>query len=230
MKIIKISLLSIITLFSVIIASADKEEIKTFVKDGITYNVNLSSNHISTDQNTAVLKKNKSLSPSGFKLYTNFGHFSPVGENLRNHFNPGYSIGATLQTPKSFNLFKKDWVISVSGKYSKLPSRENSDYNQFSMMDFLTHFSTNFGPILFDIGAGISRTNSISSIASINETALTGSIDIGYSIIKQDDLDLILNLNLRYTTSGPEFSINNSEDSTSELMGLSLKFGKNINL
>ena len=66
------------------------------------------------------------------------------------------------------------------------------------MMDFLTHFSTNFGPILFDIGAGISRTNSISSIASINETALTGSIDIGYSIIKQDDLDLILNLNLRY--------------------------------
>ena len=229
MKIIKISLLSIITLFSIIVAS-DKEETKTFVKNGITYNVNLSSNHISTDQNIAVLKKNKSLSPSGFKLYTNFGHFSPVGENLRNHFNPGYSIGATIQTPKSFNLFKKDWVISVSGKYSKLPSRENSNYNQFSMMDLLTHFSTNFGPILFDIGAGISRTNSTSSIASIDETALTGSIDIGYSIIKQDDLDLILNLNLRYTTSGPEFSINNSEDSTSELMGLSLKFGKNINL
>ena len=40
-----------------------------------------------------------------------------------------------------FNLFKKDWVISVSGKYSKLPSKENSEYNQFSMMDFLTHFS-----------------------------------------------------------------------------------------
>tara|TARA_B100000902_G_C27316777_1_gene921819 strand:- start:3938 stop:4627 length:690 start_codon:yes stop_codon:yes gene_type:complete len=229
MKIIKISLLSIIALFSAITAS-EKEEIKTFVKDGITYNVNLSSNHISTDQKIAARVNNKSLSPSGFKLYTNFGHFSPLGENLKNHFNPGYSIGAILQTPKSFNLFKKDWVISVSGKYSKLPSRENSDYNQFSMMDFLTHFSTNFGPILFDIGAGISRTNSISSIASINETALTGSIDIGYSIIKQDDLDLILNLNLRYTTSGPEFSINNSEDSTSELMGLSLKFGKNINL
>ena len=114
MKIIKISLLSIITLFSVIVAS-DTEEIKTFVKNGITYNVNLSSNHISTDQNTAVLKKNKSLSPSGFKLYTNFGHFSPVGENLRNHFNPGYSIGATLQTPKSFNLFKKIGLYQLAG-------------------------------------------------------------------------------------------------------------------
>ncbi len=229
MKIIKISLLSIITLLSVIIAS-DKEEIKTFVKDGITYNVNLSSNHITTEQEFTKNKKNKSLSPSGFKLYTNFGHFSPLGENLKNHFDPGYSIGAIVQTPKSFNLFKKNWGISVSGKYSKLPSKENSDYYQFSMIDLLTHFSTNFGPILFDIGAGISRTNSISSIASIDETALTGSIDIGYSIIKKDDLDLILNLNLRYTTSGPEFSINNSEDSTSELMGLSLKFGKNINL
>ena len=98
------------------------------------------------------------------------------------------------------------------------------------MMDLITHFSTNFGPILFDIGAGISRTNSTSSIASIKKTAFTGTIDIGYSIIKKDDLDLILNLNLRYTTSGPEDSINNSEDSTSELMGLSLKFGKNINL
>ena len=229
MKIKKISLLSFITLFSLITAS-EKEEIKTFIKDGITYNVNISSNHITTDQDFTEPRNKKLLSPSGFKLYTNFGHFSPLGENLKNHFNPGYSIGATLQTPKSFNLFKKKWAISVSGKYSKLPSKENSDYNQFSMMDFLTHFSTNFGPIIFDIGAGISRTNSISSIASINETALTGSIDIGYSIIKKDDLDLILNLNLKYTTSGPEFSINNSEDSTSELMGLSLKFGKNINL
>ena len=56
MKIIKISLLSIITLLSVIIAS-DKEEIKTFVKDGITYNVNLSSNHITTEQEFTTNKK-----------------------------------------------------------------------------------------------------------------------------------------------------------------------------
>ena len=212
---IKISILTIFIL-SAFIFSKEKDEIKTINKDGIIYQINSASKNMkSLTTLPSKTKNDRKLKASGYKLYTSFGHFSPLGENIRGGFDPGYSIGAILETRESFMLFMKEWTVSVSGKYSNLPAKDESGYNNFAMMDLMTHLSTDFGPIIFNLGVGLTRTNSISPDISIDETHLPGSANIGYKIIAKLEFDLIYNLNLRYTTGGPLNSLGNASGSTS---------------
>ena len=96
---IKISILTVFILSSFIF-SKEKDEIKTMNKDGIIYQINSSSKNMkSLTTLPSKTKNDRKLKASGYKLYTSFGHFSPLGENIRTGFNPGYSIGVVLETP-----------------------------------------------------------------------------------------------------------------------------------
>ena len=111
---IKISILTIFILSSFIF-SKEKDEIKTINKDGIIYQINSASKNMkSLTTLPSKTKNDRKLNSSGYKLYTTFGHFSQLGENIRTKFNPGYSIGVVLETPKSFMLFKKEWNVVCS--------------------------------------------------------------------------------------------------------------------
>ena len=72
---IKISILTIFILSSLIF-SKEKDKIKTMNKDGIIYQINSSSKNIKSLTTLPLkTKKDRKLKPSGYKLYTSFGHF-----------------------------------------------------------------------------------------------------------------------------------------------------------
>ena len=229
MKIMKISILTFTILFSLISAN-EKEEIKTINKDGIIYKVNSSSNHLfALSSNDKPMKKNKKLTDTGYKFYTTFGHVSPLGENLRTAYDPAYSLGCVLELPHSFNLFTKQWDISVSGKHTRFNNNTSSDLLSFSIFDIMSHASTKFGPILLNLGVGITNGSTVTNNnGTIDQISISAKVDIGYYIIEKNDFDLILNMSLQETGLGPLTS-ENGEKSTSELMGLNIQFGKSIN-
>ena len=183
MKIIKISILAFTILSSLILAK-EKEEIKTINKDGIIYNVNSSSNHLfALSSNDKPMKKNKKLTDTGYKFYTTFGHVSPLGENLRTAYEPAYSFGCVLELPHSFNLFTKQWDISISGKHTRFNNNTNSDMLSFSLFDIMSHASTKFGPILLNLGFGISNGSTVTTNnGTINQISISAKVDVGYYI------------------------------------------------
>jgi len=97
------------------------------------------------------------------------------------------------------------------------------------MLDFMAHASTELGPVLLNLGLGITNGNTTTNNnKTIEQTSISAKFDIGYYIIKKKDFDLILNMSFQGTGLGP-LSSYNSEKGTTELMGLNLQFGKSIN-
>ena len=234
MKKIKILIFTLIAIISMtsFISAKEKKKTKTINKNGILYKINSSSKHMTSLFPMKNKKKRpEKLSATGYKFHTTFGHISPLGDNLRVAYNPSYSIGCILELPHTFSLFKKVWNISVSGKHTRFNTDNNTTSNimSFSLLDFMAHTSTKIGKIHLNLAMGLSKgTSTIDNHNTINEFGLSAKFDIGYAVIEKNDFDLILNLSFQASDIGP-MSTSNAEKGTTELMGLNLQFGKNIN-
>ena len=233
------SLLSfIIIISSLVLSNEDIEESQTIEKDGITYNVNSYSKHLTPISTNDIKTDNNSSEkdPFKYKVTPYFGHISPIGENLRSNYNPGFSIGFLFETPNKFHFLKKDWAIGGNLVFSRLNAKSDSNISNYNIATMEANLSTNFGPIILGFGAGLCPISSSymewnsSQGENINiresNTYLSLSFNIGYKLVEQNDYDLILNMNFKEILGAPA---DNLSSGTSELFGLNLKFSKSIN-
>ena len=162
---------------------------------------------------------------SNFRIFPVIGQISPVGENLRSSYNPGYVIGIGVDIPKTFHFFKKDWGLSTTIKYSALDHLSN-DYNSFKILTVMPHISTTFDQIIFNLGIGLATINEVGSNASRHKHEfIAGSLDIGYNIFSKEDFNIILNIYFLEILGAPDsYRIKG----TSELYGVNLEFSKGL--
>ena len=234
------SLLTFIIISS--LSFTNEDEIQTYEKDGEIYTINQYSKNITPLNKSENITTVDFEDNSGFTLSTWIGNISPIGENVRKTYNPGFSLGLSLETPKTFHFFKKDWNINANLYFTKLPvnsSPEYSDKSNFNLTTFSADLSTNFGPVILRFGLGFSPLSS-SYHDEVTDQELrdystfpTLTIDVGYPIKitppgnPNDDFNIIVNLHLQEVLGSPPQA--NGNRGTSELYGISLLFGKNIN-
>ena len=206
-----------------------EEEIQIYTIDGIDYSVNPYSQNLTALNGSTNNTENLNNGSIGqYNLNFSIGNASPIGENLRNRYNPGFNIGFTLNTPKSFTFFNKDWNLNTHLQFSKLPSSSNN-YKEINITTFSSDLTTNFGPMLFSFGLGFSPYSSSYNDGTKLDysTFLTLTTDIGYKVYSSSQFDLILNLNMKHIMGSPKDGMGGR--GTSELFGLNLKIGKSFN-
>lgn len=232
-------LLSFIIIFSSFALTNDgNEEIQTIEKDGIIYNVNNDSKHLTPISNNDVIINNESdpnKETFTYKVTPYFGHISPIGENLRNIYNPGFSIGFLIETDNSFEFIDKNWFLSGNLVFSRLNAKSGTvNRSNYNIATMEVNMATDFGPIIMGVGFGLSPVSSSylfdsggGNVINVRETNtfVCMSLNLGYKLIEQEDYNLILNMNLKEILGGPEEALGSS---TSELFGLNLKFSKKI--
>ena len=105
---IKSLLTFVIIISSATFANKDEDEIQTYEKDGEIYLINQYSKNITPLNKSENITTIDSEDNSGFTLSARIGNISPLGENVRKTYNPGFSLGLSLETPKTFHFFKKE--------------------------------------------------------------------------------------------------------------------------
>ena len=221
-----ILLLVLASFFTISFSQSEEEEIQVISIDGNEYKVNPYSKNL-TPLDDAITNNNTTKNSIGaYNLNLTIGNISPFGENLRDRYNPGYNLGFSLNTPKTFTFFKKDWRLDAHLNFIKLPS--NSDYKEINITTFSSDLTTNFGPMSFSFGLGFSPYSSSYNDGTKLDysTFLTATANIGYTIFKSDQFDLSLNLHMQHIMGSPKDGFGNR--GTSELFGLNLLVGKSF--
>ena len=199
MKILKylLSISLIISSFS-FAAEAEEEEIKTMEIDGVIYNINNSSLHItpadnaiskvSDDMNGAskLVDKEESQdknSSSGEEpccscaITVSLGTVTAIGDvgDGSKTYDPGTSISVKVPTPWAFDLFGKNWKVSSSLNLANLSETTNGD--DLNMNAGIAHFDPSFDlPVNISFGLGIAHMDGLGGVSG------TGTLDVSYPL------------------------------------------------
>lgn len=217
-----------------IFSNAQEEEIKTVTRNGVEYKINPNSGHQTLLNPNNEEQKWTEQSDESYNVSFHIGQISPFGENLRNSYNPGYSLGFTMTAPKTFNFLNKDWNLHGIMSFSKLSANNNdSDKANINMLNFGSTLSTEFGPVL--INAGLALTPFMSSYHDMdddvekndNEIFISIIGNIGYKVSQNSNFDIILNLNFQEILGSAKQA--DGSRGTSEVYGLNVVIGKGLN-
>ena len=172
----------------------------------------------STDQNKKNFKdlfKNWNLHISG-----QIGQISPITSTDRSAFNPGRSIGLSMQAPKEIILFKQNFTYGFTINSSLLNGNtvSNKKMNTISF-DLKTRFKKT--PLDFKFGFGITD-DSVYGIAG------SGTIDIMHELSNLNDkLDCSIGIRLHQIFDVDE---NYKVEHIHSLYGIIMNIGKSIQL
>ena len=146
------------------------------------------------------------------------GQMSPITSADRAAYNPGHSVGITLQAPKSLTLFKQKFIYGISFDFSSLNGNtvKTKRINTISF-DIETKFEKL--PLDFRLGFGISDDN-------VYGIAASGILDIMHDL-SSDKLDFSIGIRFQQI-----FDINENYkvQHLHGLYGLNLNFGKTLKL
>ena len=154
---------------------------------------------------------------SGYSIFPIIGQISPLGENIRNAYDAGYTIGLGVNTSKEFTFFKKDWILGASIQHYSL-KRHESGKKAFEILTIAPQITTTFNQMIFNIGVGIASTSSHNH----KTDSIFGQINLVYLIYNKNSLEIILNINLLEIFKAP------NPNGSSELYGINLAFSKNL--
>jgi len=196
-------LLSLSLIISSFTFAAEEEEVRTMEKDGILYNINNSSLHItpsdnevskvSDDMNGASKLVNKEESKDensssveepccSCAITVSIGTMTALGDE-GDTYDPGTSLSLKVPTPWAFDLFGKNWKVSSELNLSNLSSINGDDLN---INAGIAHFDPSFDlPVNIDFGLGIAHTGDLGGLSG------TGTLDVSYSL-PMDTADLSL--------------------------------------
>lgn len=145
-------------------------------------------------------------------INTHIGQISPITSADRAKYNPGHSIGISLQAPKQFTLFKQKFGYGISFDFSSLNgnTEKTKKINTISF-DLETKFKKL--PLDFRLGFGISDCDG-------GGIAASGILDIMHDL-SNDKLDFSIGIRFQQI-----FDVNKNYK-VSHLHGL---YGLNINI
>ena len=184
-------LLSISLVICTFVFAADDEEVRTMEKDGVLYNINNSSLHItpadneisktSSDMNgaskLAVKEDSKDESSSSedscsCPVTVSFGTVTALGDEGDN-YDPGTSLSIKVPSPWAFDLFGKNWKVSGELNLSNLSKINGDDLN---INAGIAHFDPSFDlPININFGLGIAHMD-------LGGVTGTGTLNVNYPL------------------------------------------------
>jgi len=186
-------LLSISLIISSFSFGAEDEEIRTMEKDGVLYNINNSSLHITPADNAiskasndmdgasklAVKEESKDENSSSedscsCPITLSFGTVTALGDE-GDAYDPGTSLSINVPTPWAFDLFGKNWKVSGELNLSNLSNINNG--NDVNINAGIAHFDPSFDlPINIDFGLGVADIDGPGGISG------TATLDVSYPI------------------------------------------------
>ena len=184
---------------SAVIIGSEEEDQRFLEKNGTIYKINSSSLHLTpTNEDQKVSKSLDEMeSPSTLVKESNLdekdeskcdcdmtvsmGTLSPIGDAADN-FDPGTSLSFNFPTKYNFNLFEKDFNVSVEVNLSNLSGINGDDNN---IKAGIAHFQTDLNlPINLTFGIGLAHLE-------LQGVSGTGVVDFEYLLpILNNDLSL----------------------------------------
>ena len=184
-------LLSISLIISSFSFGSEDEEIRTMEKDGVLYNINNSSLHITPADNAiskasddmdgasklAVEEDSKDESSSSedscsCPVTVSFGTVTALGDEGDN-YDPGTSLSIKVPSPWAFDLFGKNWKVSGELNLSNLSKINGDDLN---INAGIAHFDPSFDlPININFGLGIAHMD-------LGGVTGTGTLNVNYPL------------------------------------------------
>ena len=145
-------------------------------------------------------------------INTHIGQISPITSADRSAYNPGHSIGISLQAPKPLTLFKQKFSYGVSFDFSSL-NGNTTKTKKINTVSFDLETKFKKLPLDFRLGFGIS---------DVTEKGISGSgiLDIMHDL-SNDKLDFSIGIRFQQI-----FDVN-KDYKVSHLHGL---YGLNINI
>ena len=176
-------------------------------------------------QETEVDNQNKKSIKDYFKNWNigvnaHIGQISPITSTDRAAYNPGHSLGISLQAPKTLAMFKQQFIYGVSLDFSLLNGNTEitKKINALSF-DLQTKFKKL--PLDFKIGFGIADISDVGISAS-------GTLDIMHKLSNENNkIDFAIGIRLQQIFNITEdYKVSHLHS----LYGLNISIGKSITL